>query len=370
MQDLTHIAFHRCNKLGDNIVALKAFYAAKILYPHAKILIYTNTLGANLYACVPFIDEIINLDEHKALPRRSIDILIITHKMAANIDFAKRTGAKRVIMQAHLSNLFLPNFLKDFNFSVKSRLESDNILRYVRMIDKSHFDSMLPTIDFTQAKLQSAPANQRYVQQFLDSHALAHQPLIGINIFGSGQSAWNFSLDVWLELIRTLARTYPMLTFILTSRAQSPLCSVCFDEPNIIVFANNDDILNLVALTSHLAMLVSVDTGNIHMADNLGIPRVGLYLRSVLNRWAAIGFNNQSFSTKNFVDTCVNKGGGIAERAEEFASLSVATGQDPNPLAPQFLTLVCEKLAQWLGICLNTPKETKGAVYENRKHQG
>lgn len=370
MQDLTHIAFHRCNKLGDNIVALKAFYAAKILYPHAKILIYTNTLGANLYACVPFIDEIINLDEHKALPRRSIDILIITHKMAANIDFAKRTGAKRVIMQAHLSNLFLPNFLKDFNFSVKSRLESDNILRYVRMIDKSHFDSMLPTIDFTQAKLQSAPANQAFVQEFLNSHTLAHQPLIGINIFGSTQSAWNFSLDVWLELIRTLARTYPMLTFILTSRAQSPLCSVCFDDPNIIVFVNNDDILNLVALTSHLAMLVSVDTGNIHMADNLGIPRVGLYLRSVLNRWAAIGFNNQSFSTKNFVDTCVNKGGGIAERAEEFASLSVATGQDPNPLAPQFLTLVCEKLAQWLGICLNTPKKTKGVVNENRKHQG
>lgn len=305
MRDISCIAFHRCNKLGDNIVALKAFYAARVLYPRTTLIVYTNALGANLYSCVPFIDEIINLDDNKLLPKYTIDILIITHRTAANIEFAKRTGAKKVIMQAHLSNLFLPNFLKDFNFSVKSRLESANILRYVRMIDKTHFDSTLPSIDFTQAKLQSTAANQAFVQQFLDSHALTHQTLIGINIFGSGESAWNFSLEVWLELIHTLARTYPKLTFVLTSRAQSPLCSLIFTEPNIIVFANNDDILNLVALTSRLAMLVSVDTGNIHIADNLGIPRIGLYPHSMLRRWSAISFNNQSFTR----EVLSNKGG-------------------------------------------------------------
>lgn len=308
MHNLRIIAFHRCNKLGDNVVALKAFYAAKILYPYAKILVYTNALGANLYACVPFIDEIINLDAHTPLPQYTIDICIITHRTRANIDFAKRIKAKKVIMQAHLSNLLLPHFRKDFNFSVQSRLESDNILRYVRMIDKTHFDSMLPMIDFTQAKLQSTPANQAFVQQFLDSHVIAHHTLIGINIFGSGESAWNFSLEVWLEIIRTLAQTYPKVAFILTTRMQSPLCSIHFTEPNIVVFANNDDVLNLVALTARLAMLVSVDTGNMHIADNLGIPRVGLYPSSMIRRWSAIGFNNQSVRVKDVVS--INKGGG------------------------------------------------------------
>lgn len=78
MQHPTCIVFHRANKLGDDVVALKAFYAAKILYPHTKILVFTNTFGATLYSCAPFVDEIINLDDDISLAQHTIDILIIT----------------------------------------------------------------------------------------------------------------------------------------------------------------------------------------------------------------------------------------------------------------------------------------------------
>lgn len=337
MQHPTCIAFHRANKLGDDVVALKAFYAAKILYPHTKILVFTNTFGATLYSCAPFVDEIINLDDDISFAQHTIDILIITHRTSHNIALAKRINAKKIIMQAHISNLLLPNFVKDFNFSIKSRLEGDNILRYVRKIDKKHFDTHISMIDFSQAKLQSTATSQEFVKNFLQTHAIdSTATLIGINIFGSGKSPYNFSLQTWLEVIQTLANTYPNLTFVLTSQSKSPICTMQFAQPNIAVFIN-DDIINLIALTSHLAMLVSCDTGNIHIADNLGIPRVGLYAKHVLKRWSAITFTNN-------------------DNAHKFASLCVQKNQNPDTLAPQFITLVREKLEQWLGICLDDKK--------------
>lgn len=99
MQHPTCIAFHRANKLGDDVVALKAFYAAKILYPHTKILVFTNTFGATLYSCAPFVDEIINLDDDISFAQHTIDILIITHRTSHNIALAKRINAKKIIMQ-------------------------------------------------------------------------------------------------------------------------------------------------------------------------------------------------------------------------------------------------------------------------------
>lgn len=106
MQHPTCIAFHRANKLGDDVVALKAFYAAKILYPHTKILVFTNTFGATLYSCAPFVDEIINLDDDISFAQHTIDILIITHRTSHNIALAKRINAKKKLLCKHIYLIF------------------------------------------------------------------------------------------------------------------------------------------------------------------------------------------------------------------------------------------------------------------------
>lgn len=54
---------------------------------------------------------------------------------------------------------------------------------------------------------------------------------------------------------------------------------------NVVMFINNDDLLNLIALTNALSALISVDTGNVHIADNLCVPTIGLYKRSMFKRW-------------------------------------------------------------------------------------
>ena len=58
-----------------------------------------------------------------------------------------------------------------------------------------------------------------------------------------------------------------------------------FSAPNVAIFKNNADLLNLVAMSAKLNALISVDTGNIHIADNLQIPTLGIYTRKMARRW-------------------------------------------------------------------------------------
>lgn len=150
------ILLHRAIALGDNVVAIKAIYALKCLYPSAKIIVATNNIGAQIYSKLPFIDELLNID---ANPRAiheldAIDYFIATHRTSAFIAFAKSTNARKIILRAHLHSLYSPRFINDFNIYGKGRAESGNLLRLVRVINKRVFDRGIKNIDFSGAKLR------------------------------------------------------------------------------------------------------------------------------------------------------------------------------------------------------------------------
>ena len=66
-----------------------------------------------------------------------------------------------------------------------------------------------------------------------------------------------------------------------------------FSEPNIKVFVNDDDLLNLAEFTRRLDLLLSVDTGNTHLADNLGISVLETILAKSVHQWAGGAYSNE-----------------------------------------------------------------------------
>ena len=280
--------FCRAIALGDNVVALKAMFMLKAMYPKSTLIVATNALGENLYRHLPFIDSIItDLSQN----RHKIDYLIITHRTKANITLAKQTNARKIITKAHLHTLFSPRFINDFQFSTKQFYESWNLLRLLRLIDKNHFERTLQTIDFSEAKLRCVAENEKFVDDFLESNKLKiangggqqqDSKLIGINFFGSGGVKY-LSLPAWRRIIMQLADNFKHYRFIVLCPPNQAIEE--FGCENIAIFVNNSDLLNLVAMTKRLNLLVSVDTGNVHIADNLQIPTLGLYTQEMFRRW-------------------------------------------------------------------------------------
>ena len=271
------IVIHRANRVGDNVVAIKAFYALKCLFPQSRLVVATNGIGENLYAHLSFIDILLNLDSNpNALSMIDcIDYFIITHRTSVNIAFAKATNACKIIAQAHLHCLFSPRFIIDFNFFTNLRTESENLLRLVRLVDKRAFDNAIKNIDFSNARLKIAAQNSNFSDK--------NSPIIGINFFGSGGICY-FSLQTWREIIQTIAQEFRACNFIILT-APPPHKLKSFDIPNIAIFANNADLLNLVAITERFSALISIDTGNVHIADNLRIPTLGISTPKMAKKW-------------------------------------------------------------------------------------
>lgn len=328
------IAFHRANKVGDNVVAIKALYALKELYPDFKLMVLTNGVGLALYRHLGFIDYIFDMDKSAEIAKvHELEFLIITHRCSSNIALAKSLNVRKIIMYAHVYSLFTSRFQVVFPRGINSHHESENLLYLVRAINKAHFDKNFPLIDFSQARLIAGSENRMFVEEFFTKEKLrresknlhsvtesckSHQntkpskihkdntskKIIAINIFVSFQKPCNFSLVEWVEIINTLCACFTKINFILTSFVGTQYdLRACkeLNAPNCKIFVNNADILNLIALFERVDALISVDTGNIHIADNMRLPTFGLYNRAVLKRWGGGSYGGvfEAFCVEN-----------------------------------------------------------------------
>lgn len=221
------------------------------------------------------------------------DFLIITNKTRKNLEFAKTLQTGKIISQTHLYNLFDFRFKTRLNLRNKAHHESQNLLSYVRMINKKHYDKYILSVDFNKARLKTTLKNQRAIDEFFLENKIFFKKVIAVNIFGSSYKVWNFPKQSWFDMVLSLSKEFQNYAFIFTSSlAQAhefkPLKALCQtnNRGNIFFFTGSEDILDLVELSSRLDLLISLDTGNIHIADNLQIPTLGLYTQDMLKRWS------------------------------------------------------------------------------------
>lgn len=90
-----------------------------------------------------------------------------------------------------------------------------------------------------------------------------------------------------------LARESRQILVIFSNHEGSGYEFASFGEPNIKVFINNDDLLNVAALMRRLDLLLSADTGNVHLADNLGVSILELIHAKNAYRWGAGAYGNK-----------------------------------------------------------------------------
>ena len=286
-------------QVGDCVIAIKALYALRILYPKAKIVVFTNLKGGGqLYRYLDYVDSIIdvpnpaNKQEHaanlaKALQENPVDVLLLLHRTSWKLKVAKDSPAKLIITELHLHSLFSKKFKSPKMMISYFVHGTEKVLRLVRKINPNYYDANIADIDFTQAKITIPNESEEKIQQFLASkNASAFRAVIGVNIFGSS-APFNFLPKDWENLTKNLAKQFPHLLFVMMTYEGNPYTFESFVEPNIVVFKNDTQLINLVALTAHLDLLLSLNTGNIHIADHLQIPT--LVINKTKERYNCIG---------------------------------------------------------------------------------
>ncbi|RDU69947.1 lipopolysaccharide heptosyltransferase family protein [Helicobacter cholecystus] len=273
------IGYYIDSKIGDSVVALPAIYGLKTLHPQAKLYIFCNTLTQNLYSPFDWIEEIVLIDQH-----------IISHINERKLDFLVSSNTDRnTICCLKKSNVpLIYTFLKPYNlFDPRLKLLFANIITKPQTIKKTLLDLVwLTRPKGTRIKLSDCiptlktyPHNVQTIDTFFSTLNINHQKLIMVNPFGYAAKV-NLSLNEYAHITQVLLKDY--FVIVPTFKDKDSLIKNTFPQevlshPNFCIFHNDWDLLNLVELISRIDLLISPSTGNIHIAQNLGIPSIGIF---------------------------------------------------------------------------------------------
>lgn len=290
--------------LGEIAIGFEAFYAIKKIY-NAKLVVFGQECMKNLLEYCNFVDLCLPTQADD-INSQNVDYLILSNSKSWFINFAKGTNAKYIICATKITSLFsikcktVPIY---FCKKYENLDERELLLSYVRKINPNYYDSKINMIDLSQAKIAYTKTHKQFVlSQIQDkvqnlTNTADKVFLILVNPFNKA-CPYSLHLNKWIELARKIARkvpketenmklipiiaTYPQVheQFMKTIKKEN------LDTKDIIIFENNDDLLNLVCLISQTSIVISPSTGAIHVACNQRIPTIGVYPKHDTRRWA------------------------------------------------------------------------------------
>lgn len=204
------------------------------------------------------------------------------YRKTSTINLAQNIGAKRIIAPFSLKLIFKKHFDLMLYHQYHAHREVWRSVALVRHINKAHFDSHIAKLDMRDITLHTPQKHNERIEAFFAPYR-DFRLRVGINAFGNG--LYKFAPMDFVHLARHLAKKFPSVLFIMMNFSDNAITFRHLSEPNIIVFDNDSDVLNLVAFMRNLDLLITPDTGNVHIADILRLPILEHIQASVVRKW-------------------------------------------------------------------------------------
>jgi ADP-heptose:LPS heptosyltransferase len=273
--------------IGDTLFSTPAIRAVREAYPHAYIAGMLRDRQADLFRSNPDLDAVIPyygkyrrlLRTVAALRRERFDVVAIAHGNDPDIiPLAYLSGARFVVRIPNESTRFrflLSNpDLTPANATMAGQHALDARLRVTRLLGAKGEDRRMI--------LRLDPEATRAVVTFLEARGVRPEdPLVGFQVGASTPSRMWFG-DRFADLGRRLLDRHPDLRIAITgSPEEREYCQMVAqaigESHRVLVTAGHLSLPQVAALVDRLSVLVSADTGTLHMAVALGRPAVALY---------------------------------------------------------------------------------------------
>lgn len=278
--------------IGDTLLSTPAIKAVRERYPHAKIIAHFNKANMEMFENNPHIDGIIPyyggyknfFRTIKELRKHTFDLVLIFHGNEPQATpMAYLTGAHFIVK--------LPN-TSEYNFLLSNRREVGT--------DFPTSHSLHPTpqlLHGIEQRLKVAALagcsdkdkrmvlpverkDEEAVFGFLEKEGLrGNDVVIGFQVGASTVSRMWFA-DRFVELGKRLIAACPMLKIVITgSPAERDYCKRIGKElgKGVIVTAGEIPLKQVPALVKRFKVLVTGDTGIMHIAIAIGTSVVALY---------------------------------------------------------------------------------------------
>lgn len=272
-----------CTAIGDTLLSTPALRSLRLAYPKARISLLLNRNYVTLFANNPDVDEIIPYAGGYrrffrlawSLNRRNFDLALVLHG-----------NEPQATPLAYLSGA-------DFRF----KLPNDNDFRFLlsnaepvrRWSDFAHgIDQRLAVAALAggaptdrSMTLMATPAATARLNERLAAHGIPpNARLIGFQA-GASTVSRRWSADRFIELGKRLLARQPDVWIVLTGAAnERPLAekiAASISNAHVWIAAGEPSLAELPALMQRLEVLLTGDTGPMHMAIAVGTTVVALF---------------------------------------------------------------------------------------------
>lgn len=291
-------------QLGDVVLSLPALRAIRERFPQARITVAVGKPGAEVvnlsgYANATLVVDRVALRDGpklvsigriirlvKKVRQEKFDFVVDLHSLSETNLLGFLSGAPKRLYSRR------PGRSLDFlgNFNPRPPVEKDHRTRH--LIDR-YLDVLRPLGVINaerQPRLQTRPADDNVVDKLLKKEkADAGSPLIGL-FPGAGHPSRRWPLEQFAELAEYLVRNDGVRPIVFAGPEERPLISQMKSLfPKSTIIFDRLTIPQLAAAQARLAVLVSNDTGPMHIAAAVGTPVVLLLDRRAPESYIPLG---------------------------------------------------------------------------------
>ena len=266
--------------LGDSIWLTPLLTAIKKRYPKAYVGVVCGPLGAPVFQERNDVDALFVLPKPQsglalkiipALRRKQFQAVIVSHvSQRIVMPVAFMTGASKRIAGPNCCK-GLDRLMTDIDtqsFAWIHAVESKFILG-------KHLD--VPRPEQPLLNLQLSREEHAAAQQYLYNHADENKLLVGM-VPGASRKNRQWQPEKWIALGRWLVAQYDVQILVIGSPAEYALCeSIASDIPGAVNSAGALPLRHVMALIDRSALLVSNDTGPLHIASACMVPVLALF---------------------------------------------------------------------------------------------
>lgn len=282
-KSIQHILVIRLSAMGDVAMTVPVLRAFRKQYPDVKLTVLTRPFFK------PFFDDIENVRvfvAHFNAEHKGANGIYKLSKQLKKIGASTNTGFDAVadlhnVLRTRLLKLFLVG--KPFVQIDKGRAEKKALVqgRIFKQLKTTHqryadvFEKLGFKIDLSQPEFPDKPEITKSIQKILGDQ---DKTLIGIAPFAQYESK-EYPLELMEKVISKLSKTnqYKILLFGGGKQEIKVLNGIEAQYDNAINIAGKLPFKDELVLIRNLSVMLSMDSGNAHIAAMYGVPVVTLW---------------------------------------------------------------------------------------------
>ena len=311
-KEITRILAFRNDRFGEFLLNIPAFRALKEKYPQAKLTLVVNPYVCELAGHIDLIDEIISWEDRR-------------HKFSEIINFSRQLKKKEfelciIFNPSKESNIliFLAGILRRVGYARKwGFLLTDKIKDKKYLGDKHEVEYNLELVKLvgatTDDKILSLSIDNAIINKlWLDFGIGSSNNLVALHPWTS-DTIKQWPIENFRNLAQRLVKELNKKVIVIGGKEELNKSVAYFDNlgANITNLTGRTTLIQLAALLKKCGLLISGDSGPVHLACAVGTPVVAIFRNDIpgksAKRWGPWGERNSVLEKHNLSGITVDE---------------------------------------------------------------